>query len=74
LLRTALTKCGIGTLAELSADKITGLMAALQKKPTPNNLNPGEASARTKDAYRGAVHAFAQWCVDTRPQRLKKTR
>jgi integrase len=72
LLRAVLTGCGMGTLAELSADKITGFIATLQKKPTPNNPNPGPASARTKDTYRGAVHAFAQWCVDTRPQRLKE--
>jgi integrase len=59
-------------LAELSADKITAFIAALRKKPTPNNKNPGPASARTKDTYRGAVHAFAQWCVETRPQRLRE--
>jgi integrase len=72
LLRTVLTGCGIRSLAELSADKITGFIATLQKKPTPNNLNPGPASARTKDTYRGAVHAFAQWCVEIRPQHLKE--
>jgi integrase len=72
LLRTVLRECGIGTLADLSADKITAFVAGLRKKPTPNNPDPGPASARTKDTYRGAVHAFAQWCVDTRPQRLRE--
>src|SRR5262245_11123460 len=72
LLRTVLEKCGIGTLGELSADKVTAFISTLRKKPTPNNPDPGPASARTKDTYRGAVHAFAQWCVETRPQRLKE--
>ncbi len=72
LLRTVLEKCGVGTLAELSADKVTAFISTLRKKPTKNNADPGPASARTKDTYRGAVHAFAQWCVDTRPQRLKE--
>jgi integrase len=56
----------------LSADKVTAFITDLRKKPTPNNADPGPASARTKDTYRGAVHAFAQWCVETRPQRLKE--
>jgi integrase len=72
LVRTVLRECGIGTLAELSADKVTAFISGLQKKSTKNNKNPGPASARTKDTYRGAVHAFAQWCVDTRPQRLRE--
>jgi integrase len=72
LLGAVLTGCGIRTLADLSADKVTGFLAALRKKPTKNNPDPGPASARTKDTYRGAVHAFAQWCVETRPQRLKE--
>lgn len=72
LLRAVLAGCDVRTLAVLSADKITGFIATLQKKPTPNNPKPGPASARTKDTYRGAVHAFAQWCVETRPQRLKE--
>jgi integrase len=73
LLRAVLNDCGIKTLAELTADKINVFIANLQKKPTKNNnLDPGPASARTKDTYRGAVHAFAQWCVETRPQRLKE--
>jgi integrase len=72
LLRTVLRECGIRTLGELTADRITAFIANLQKKPTPNNRAPGPASARTKDTYRGAVRAFAQWCVDTRPQRLKE--
>ncbi len=72
LLRTVLRECGIGTLADLTADRITGFIANLRKKPTPNHPDPGPASARTKDTYRGAVHAFAQWCVETRPQRLKE--
>src|SRR5262249_33214207 len=50
----------------------TTFLAGLQKKPTPNNDDPGPVSARTKDTYRGAIHAFAQWCVETRPQRLKE--
>lgn len=72
LLRAVLAGCGIRTLAELTADKINVFLANLQKKATKNNLDPGPASARTKDTYRGAVHAFAQWCVETRPQRLKE--
>jgi integrase len=72
LLRTVLRECDIKTLNELSADKITTFIGNLQKKPTPNNLKPGPASARTKDTYRGAVRAFAQWCVDTKPQRLRE--
>jgi hypothetical protein len=72
LVRAVLKGCGIKSLTELTADRITSFVANLQKKATPNNLEPGPASARTKDTYRGAVHAFAQWCVDTRPQRLKK--
>lgn len=72
LLRTVLTVCGIKTLADLTAEKVTTFVLTLQKKPTKNNKNPGPASARTKDTYRGAVHAFAQWCVDTRPQRLRE--
>jgi integrase len=72
LLRTVLRACDISMLADLTADKITNFIANLQKKPTPNNSMPGPASARTKDTYRGAVRAFAQWCVDTRPQRLKE--
>jgi integrase len=72
LLRAVLTGCGFATLADISADKITSFIANLQKKPMPNNKNPGPASARTKDTYRGAIHAFAKWCVDTRPQRLKE--
>src|SRR5205814_7629951 len=61
---------GIGTLADLSADKVTAFISALWKKPTPNNPDPGPASARTKDTYRGAVHAFAEWCVEQK--RLKE--
>jgi integrase len=72
LLRTVLRECGITTLADLAADKVTAFIAALRKKPTKNNADPGPASARTKDTYRGAAHAFAQWCVDTRPPRLKE--
>jgi hypothetical protein len=72
LVRLVLRKCGIKTLADLAADKITAYLAVLQKHATPNNLNPGQASARTKDTHRGAVHAFAEWCVNTRPQRLKE--
>ncbi len=72
LLRAVLAGCEIKRLADLSADKITGFIATLQKKATKNNTDPGPASARTKDTYRGAIHAFAQWCVDTRPQRLKE--
>jgi integrase len=72
LVRTVLKECDFQTLADLNADKITAFLAHLQKKPTPNNPKPGPASARTKDTYRGAVHAFAQWCVETRPQRLKE--
>lgn len=72
LLRAVLAKCDIKTLGDLSADKITTFIAGLHKKPTLNNKNPGPASARTKDTYRGAVHAFAKWCVETRPQRLKE--
>jgi hypothetical protein len=53
----------------LTADKVTGFIDALRKKPTKNNADAGPASARTKDTYRGAVHAFAQWCVDTRTAR-----
>src|SRR5262249_43953883 len=69
LLRTVLQKCEIGTLAELTAEKVTTFVLNLRKKATPNNPDPGPASARTKDTYRGAVHAFAQWCV---PLRLKE--
>jgi integrase len=72
LLRAVLNGCGVKRLADLSADKITEFISKLQKKPTKNNADPSPASARTKDTYRGAVHAFAQWCVDTRPQRLKE--
>jgi hypothetical protein len=72
LVRTVIRECGFKTLADLSADEITTFLADLQKKPTPNNKHPGPASARTKDTYRGAIHAFAQWCVETRPQRLKE--
>lgn len=72
LLRTVLNACNVKTLADLAADRITSFIAGLQKKPTPKNKNPGPVSARTKDTYRGAVHAFAQWCVDTRPQRLRE--
>lgn len=72
LLRTVLRECEIRTLNDLSADRITTFLADLRKKATPNNKNPGLASARTRDTYRGAVHAFAQWCVDTRPQRLRE--
>lgn len=72
LLRTALDDCGIKTLAELTADKIDAYIADLQKKPTKRNEAPGPASARTKDTYRGAVHAFCEWLVSTRPQRLRE--
>jgi integrase len=72
LLRTVLRACEMRSLGDLNADTITGFIANLQKKPTPNNLDPGPASARTKDTYRGAAHAFAEWCVQTRPQRLKE--
>jgi integrase len=72
LLRTVLRRCAIETLADLSADKVTQFIAGLQKKQTKHNADPGPASARTKDTYRGAVHAFAQWCVETRPPRLKE--
>lgn len=72
LLRAVLSECGFKRLADLSADKITEFISKLRKKPTKNNTDPGPASARTKDTYRGAVHAFAQCCVDTRPQRLKE--
>ncbi len=72
LLRAVLNGCGFKTLGDLSADRITGFISMLRKKPTKNNKDPGPASARTKDTYRGAVHAFAQWCVETRPQRLKE--
>ncbi len=72
LLRAVLNGCGFKTLGDLSADRITGFISMLRKKPTKNNKDPGQASARTKDTYRGAVHAFAQWCVETRPQRLKE--
>lgn len=72
LVNTVLRECGIKTLSDLTADKITAFISTLQKKPTPNNKNPGQASARTKDTYRGAIRAFAQWCVDTRPQRLRE--
>jgi integrase len=71
-LRTVLTACDFRSLGDLNADVITGFIANLQKKPTAKNLHPGPASARTKDTYRGAVHAFAEWCVQTRPQRLKE--
>jgi hypothetical protein len=72
LVRTVIRECGFKTLRDVSADRITAFLAGLQKKPTPNNMDPGPASARTKDTYRGAIHAFAQWCVETRPQRLKE--
>src|SRR5215831_18897718 len=72
LVRTVLRECGFKTLADLSADKITAFLSALRKKPTKHNPDPGPAAARTKDTYRGAVHAFAQWCVETRPQRLRE--
>jgi integrase len=72
LLRAVLAGCDVKTLADLTADKVTHFIAYLQKKPTPNNPGPGPASARTRDTYRGAVHAFAEWCVQTRPQRLKE--
>jgi len=71
-VRTVLRECGFKTLADLSADKITAFLSALRKKPTKHNPDPGPAAARTKDTYRGAVHAFAQWCVETRPQRLRE--
>jgi integrase len=72
LLRAVLTACDIKMLAHLTGDKINEFIATLQKKTTKNNPAPGPASARTKDTYRGAVHAFAEWCVYTRPQRLKE--
>jgi integrase len=72
LLRTVLAECDVKTLADLSADRITAFISTLRKKPTKFNDDPGPASARTKDTYRGAVHAFAEWCVSTRPQRLKE--
>jgi integrase len=72
LLRAVLIGCEIKTLADLTADKINSFIADLQKKPTKNNHSPGPASARTKDTYRGAVHAFAEWCISTRPQRLRE--
>jgi integrase len=70
LVRTVIRECGFKRLSDLSADRVTAFVATLRKKPTPNNPDPGPASARTKDTYRGALHAFAQWCVDTRPRRL----
>jgi integrase len=72
LLRSVISGCGFKRLLDVSADKVTDFLSKLQKKPTPNNSDPGPASARTKDTYRGAIHAFAEWCVDTRPQRLKE--
>jgi integrase len=72
LLRTVLTDCGIKTLDRLTADRIEPYIANLKKKATPKNPVPGPASARTKDTYRGAVHAFAEWCVSTRPPRLRE--
>lgn len=70
LVRTVLRECGVKTLTGLTADKVTAFISNLQKRPTPNNENPGPASARTRDTYRGAVLAFAQWCVDQK--RLKE--
>jgi integrase len=70
ILRTVLEACEIKTLADLTTDRVEDYLAHLQKKPTPNNANPGPVSARTKDTHRGAVHAFAEWCVSTRPKRL----
>lgn len=72
LVRSVVAGCGFKRLGDLSADKITEFLSRLQKKPTKRNPDPGPASARTKDTYRGAVHAFAQWCVETRPQRLRE--
>jgi integrase len=72
LLRAVLAGCGIKALGQLTADKVTDFIADLRKKPTKNNPDPGAASARTKDTYRGAAHAFAQWCVQTSPRRLKE--
>jgi integrase len=72
LVRTVLRACAVQSLGDLNADTITGFIANLQKKAMPKSPNPGPASARTKDTYRGAVHAFAEWCVRTRPQRLKE--
>src|SRR5262245_60442174 len=63
LLRTVLRVAGIKTLAHLSSDGVALFIANLEKKATPKNPTPGPASSRTKNSYRGAVHAFAAWCV-----------
>lgn len=68
VLKSILCDCKIQTLNDLTSDKISTYLRELKKKAT--NQPTESVSAGTKTQHRRAIHAFAEWCLNTSPKRL----
>lgn len=64
ILRAVVDACAPDKLAGLTADRVQQYLAALKKKPTKSNPDPGPASPNTKKKHHSALSGFTRWLFE----------